>query len=128
MKHLFIINPMAGKGRTLEYIPEIKKIFKVIKDEYFIQITNRPGHATEIVRSYVKTDIFRVYSIGGDGTLNEVLNGIVGSGSSLAVIPSGSGNDFFRSLCNDNKLSNLLLRTIKGEERLIALDKEERGG
>jgi len=101
MKHLFIINPVAGKGKALEFIPKIEKLFSSRKnDVYFIETTERPGHATELVRNYVSRDTYRVYSLGGDGTLNEVLNGLAGSDSSLAVIPTGSGNDFVKSLEN----------------------------
>lgn len=121
MKHLFIINPMAGKGKALDLIPKIKKVFEKRNELYFIEVTLKPGHATEIVRRYVDTDKFRVYSVGGDGTLNEVLNGLVGSDSSLAVIPSGSGNDFIKSIIRDYNNSDILLRTINGNEELIDL-------
>jgi YegS/Rv2252/BmrU family lipid kinase len=100
MKHLFIINPIAGKGKGLKYISKIKKYFSVRNDKYFIEVTKYPGHAIGLVRKYVSQDTYRVYSIGGDGTLNEVLNGMIGSDSSLAIIPAGSGNDFFKSVIN----------------------------
>ena len=61
----------------------------------------------------------RIYSVGGDGTLNEVLNGMVNSGSSLAVIPSGSGNDFIKSVVGRDIPDNILSATIEGTERLI---------
>lgn len=98
MKHLFVINPAAGKGKTLEYVDIIKKYFAGKKDIYFIEITKYPGHCTDLVRKYVSRDTFRVYAIGGDGTVNEVLNGIAGSDSYLAVIPAGCGNDYFKSI------------------------------
>jgi len=121
MKHLFIINPAAGKGNTSKIIPSIKKIFDNREDEYIIELTEYEGHATEIVKEYVSKDKYRVYSVGGDGTLNEVLNGIVNSNSSLAVIPSGTGNDFIKSITEDYKTEDILLRTIEGQEELIDL-------
>ena len=128
MKHLFIINPVAGKGKALEYIPEIKKIFSKRKNEvYFIETTERPGHATELVKSYVGKDTYRVYSIGGDGTLNEVLNGMAGSDSSLAVVPAGSGNDFIKNLENYSDLDTtklaILESLIDGTEKPIDIGK-----
>ena len=123
MKHLFIVNPVAGKGKTLPIIAEIKEAFKGINEEYIIEVTERPGHATEIVKKYVKMEDYRVYSVGGDGTLNEVLNGIVNSKSSLAIIPSGTGNDFIKSICKDLNKSDLLHRTINGKEEFIDLAK-----
>ena len=62
---------------------------------------------------------YGIYSVGGDGTLNEVLNGLVGSGSSLAVIPSGSGNDFIKSIVGRTIPDDIIPATIKGAEQLI---------
>lgn len=123
MKHLFIINPLAGKGGGVTYVEKIEKYFEENKElsnkePYYIEFTKGPGDATEIARKYVADDQYRVYSIGGDGTLNEVLNGVIESSSSLAVIPSGSGNDFFRNI-GDTLDSSLLYRTINGTEKYI---------
>lgn len=123
MKHLFIINPVAGKGKALKLIPDIERVFKNHPEDYIIEITERPGHATEIVRSYVEKEIYRVYSMGGDGTLNEVLNGMAGSRSILGVIPCGSGNDFIKSIDNGRDIYEIIERTIQGKERLIDLAK-----
>lgn len=127
MDHLFIINPVAGQGKPLKLIPEIKKIFSSRDDAFNIEITERPGHATDIVKRYTSKKKHRVYSIGGDGTLNEVLNGMVNSGSSLAVIPAGSGNDFSRNL-NITITSNrygydILNRTVNGKEEPVDIVK-----
>jgi YegS/Rv2252/BmrU family lipid kinase len=118
MKHLFIINPAAGKGKGVQYAEAIREHFKHSQDHYYIEFTKGPGDASGIVKKYVAADNYRVYSIGGDGTLNEVLNGIVRSSSSLAIIPTGSGNDFFRNI-DDKPDENLLYRTIHGTEKYI---------
>lgn len=126
MKHLFIINPAAGKGKTLELIPHIEKIFKSRDDEYVIEVTREAGHAVEIAKSYSISEEYRIYSVGGDGTLNEVLNGMAGSNSSLAVIPSGSGNDFIKNIYNfdkDENLIELLVKTINGKEKYMDIGK-----
>ncbi|MDD2371105.1 MAG: diacylglycerol kinase family lipid kinase [Firmicutes bacterium] len=122
MKHLFIINPVAGKGHSEKYKKDIQDYFKDKRDTYSIEITQSPGHATTLTKEYVRNSNWRVYSIGGDGTLNEVLNGLVGSGSSLGVIPSGSGNDFFRSLNSSNNI-DILKNTIEGKETKCSLGK-----
>ena len=114
MKHLFIINPVAGGGRALKLMPEIKRALKDRNEEFIIKITERPEHATDIARQHVVGEKYRVYSVGGDGTLNEVLNGVVNSGSELAVIPCGSGNDFMKSLANINDMHSLIEKTIGG--------------
>lgn len=121
MKHLFIINPEAGKGKTLDVLPIIKEIFRTRSDEYIVEMTKYQGHATEIVKKYVEDDTFRVYSVGGDGTLNEIINGVVGSNSSVAIVPSGTGNDFVRSIYDADMEDNILKRLIEGEEKLVDL-------
>lgn len=123
MKHVFIINPAAGNGRTLKLIPKINEYFKTTDMEYCVEVTKYPGHATEIAAQYASGEVCRIYSVGGDGTLNEVLNGIVGSKCSLAVIPSGSGNDFIRSITDKKDFENILKETIQGEEHEIDLAK-----
>lgn len=124
MNHLFIINPAAGKGKALKLIPEIEKIFKNREDKFIIEITTETGHATEIAKQYSSGGDYRIYSVGGDGTLNEVLNGMVHCNCSLAVIPAGSGNDFVKSIYNcteDNSIEDKLLSMINGKEKEVDL-------
>lgn len=119
MKHLFILNPAAGKGKALKLIPAIKTYFAASNEEFDIEITKYPGHATEIAAEYSSRQPCRIYSVGGDGTLNEVLNGMAGSSSSLAVIPGGSGNDFIKSIEPGSDLENIIPRTVEGTAGLI---------
>jgi len=119
MKHIFIVNPAAGKGKTTEQIPEIKRICESNGLEYEIVETEYPGHATEIAASYNEAEPLRIYSVGGDGTLNEVLNGMAGSKNSLAAIPCGSGNDFIRSIVGPDIPENITEATINGTEQTI---------
>jgi YegS/Rv2252/BmrU family lipid kinase len=119
MKHLFILNPAAGKGRTVRLIPEINSCCESRGLDYQIAVTEYPGHATEIAAAYSKEQPLRIYSVGGDGTLNEVLNGMAGSGSSLGVIPSGSGNDFIRSIPGTQLKGDLVKQAVEGTEQFI---------
>ncbi len=123
MKHLFIVNPAAGKGKALKLIPEIERAFQDRTGDYTIKTTERPGHATEIVREHVDKEFHRVYSMGGDGTLNEILNGMAGTESELAVIPCGSGNDFIKSIISNVNLENIIERTVNGTKQIIDLAK-----
>lgn len=99
MKDLFIVNPKAGNGEGLRKSKIIEEIAKKRKQPYEMIYTQHPLHATEIARSYRQSDDVRVFAVGGDGTLNEVLNGM-NVGVSLGIIPCGSGNDFFRMITN----------------------------
>lgn len=98
--HLFIVNPVAGKGHTLKIIPEIEALMEKHSLPFKIEITKAPGHASVIAKEYITGNKnLRIYAVGGDGTLNEVLQGVVGSDACLGIIPAGTGNDFIKSFC-----------------------------
>ena len=96
MKHIFIVNPTAGAGRALKVSNNIKNVCEEENIDYEIIYTNKKGEATKIAKKIKGRNI--VYAVGGDGTLNEVVNGLFGSKNILGLIPAGSGNDFYRSL------------------------------
>ncbi len=121
MRYLFIVNPIAGRGKSLVYIDKIKKYFCEEHEEVIIEITNRENHATEIAKSYCTKKDYHVFAIGGDGTINEVINGLVGTGSILSVIPCGTGNDFARSLYNNHTFDDYLTSLINGQSTYIDL-------
>ncbi len=93
-----IINPIAGKGKTARKIPELKRIIetqdKGIFDLYF---TEYHEHAIKLTQQYAR-DYDAVLAMGGDGTVNEVLRGVIGTGTVMGIIPEGRGNDFARSI------------------------------
>ncbi len=93
MMHYFIMNPNAGKGKALEIKAKIEHYFKDRQD-YQIFLTTRPKEASELAKKYAFQGENRIYAVGGDGTLNEVLNGVIHSPSALGLIPAGTGNDF----------------------------------
>ena len=104
MKHIFIINPVSGAGRGGKIGKRIEEVAPTLGIDYEIHYTSRGHEATEIAKKH-KKDQGIIYSVGGDGTLLEVLNGIMGSKNMLAVIPAGSGNDFYRSIENREEMS-----------------------
>jgi len=96
MKTVFIVNPCAGQGVDEALIEKIQ----ALSDENIeIYITRSPGDATEYVRSFCTScGGARFIACGGDGTLNEVLNGVIGfENAEVGVLPSGTGNDFCRN-------------------------------
>lgn len=110
MKHIFIINPKAGKGEAYSrFMPSIIKEIKNFKDkiEYKIHITTGKNDAKRFCKKLCmlrkNNEILRFYACGGDGTLNEVVNGVYGYNNvEVACIPSGSGNDFVKNFDNAN--------------------------
>lgn len=99
IKHLFILNPKAGKiNKTDELRRKIDRMMAARGDDYEIMLTEYEGHATAIAEDAASMGgPLRVYACGGDGTLNEVLNGVVGFGNvELTHFPSGTGNDFIK--------------------------------
>lgn len=96
MKHVFILNPMAGNGKQAEALRE--KI-RALPCDFEIHETTEHLDATRYVRTYCETHDgpIRFYACGGDGTIKEVAEGILGhENASLSCCPIGSGNDFVR--------------------------------
>ncbi len=110
MKHVFIINPNAGIVNTY------KKTFETIssfKDKFDITIykTTKQKDATNYIKDFCKqnqNEHLRFYACGGDGTINEVLNGIIGfENVSMSAYPCGSGNDFVKAVGGSEKYLDL---------------------
>ncbi len=122
MKHVFIINPAAGKDNSYENIRKILEGQKV-KVDYELYQTQAPGDATAYIRKYCDTykEPVRFYACGGDGTLNEVVNGAVGyEHASISCYPCGSGNDFVKYYGGKKAFWNLP-ELIEGKEEYIDL-------
>ncbi len=104
MKHIFIINPKAGKG---DGVSRIYDMADVLRDRHGLDVscilTQSRGHATELTRSLAETgEEFRFYACGGDGTINEVANGIAGfPNAAMTAVPIGTGNDFLKNFGAD---------------------------
>lgn len=97
MKHIFIINPAAGKtDKTAEYTANIQKSCAGLS--YEIVVSRGPGDCTRIARESAQTgEEVRLYACGGDGTLNEVVAGAAGfDNAAVTVYVGGSGNDFVK--------------------------------
>ncbi len=98
MKHIFIVNPIAGKGKGPEIVvPQLKKVFNNEQD-YKVFITRYKGHTAEICEKLAQSsEPMRIYACGGEGTCFDVLNAVVNHPNiSIGVIPCGSANDFLK--------------------------------
>ena len=95
MRHLFIINPAAGKKASTV---ELDRILSTLSFEHEVVYTTQAGDAERIARAAAETgDEVRIYACGGDGTLNEVVNGAAGfDNAAVTCVPKGTGNDFLK--------------------------------
>lgn len=96
MNHVFVVNPHAGKGNNET---ELRNKIKAAGIDAHIHVTAGRGDGVAFVRQWCETHPGenRFYACGGDGTLNEVVNGAAGmSGASVYPYPCGSGNDFVK--------------------------------
>ena len=91
MKIKVIINRKARDGRNRDVEPVLREKFG--GSLVGLEETAYPRHATELARQAVKDGIDTLVAVGGDGTVNEVLNGIVGTKVALGIIPAGTAND-----------------------------------
>ena len=101
MKYIFILNPCAGKkSRYREYERQIMEIMKDSDIPYSVYITEYAGHATALAKNACESNIFiKIFVFGGDGTVNEAVNGAMGHGNcEIGVFPCGTGNDFVTAL------------------------------
>ena len=110
MRHIFIVNPAAGKGRGFSRRLEEIKEFALRKGlDHKIYVTEGPGRATDFVASQcLEGGAVRFYACGGDGTLREVASGAAGcSGAEVAYYPCGTGNDFMRNFQEEKSFKKL---------------------
>ena len=119
MEHLFIINPAAGKvDKTTEYSALIKTLCEKKGLTYRIALSEGPGDITRIAREAAQTGKeLRIYACGGDGTLNEAVNGVVGYPNvAVTCYVCGSGNDFVKIFSKPEAFRSLE-RLLDAEER-----------
>lgn len=104
MKHVFIINPHAGKK---DQTARLYEMADHLRDDHGLDctcmLTDRPGGATDMARKLAESgERARLYACGGDGTISEVANGIAGfDNAAMTCIPSGTGNDFLKNFGSD---------------------------
>ena len=97
MKYIFIINPIAGRGKYKKILPNIEKICNERKIDYEIKYISKEKDGAQIASEY-KNEENVIYVVGGDGTITKTIAGIVGTKNKLGVIPAGSGNDTYRTI------------------------------
>jgi YegS/Rv2252/BmrU family lipid kinase len=111
---IFIINPTSGTTKKANLPALIEKNIDRNIFEYEIIYTQRPKHATEIATQASQDNTTIVVAVGGDGTINEVAQGLVNTSTILGIVPMGSGNGLARHL-------KIPLKTAKAIARLNEL-------
>lgn len=98
---LFIVNSTAGRGKTGRKINELMDLLNKHNFDYQIELTKYHKHAVELAKTGIKQGYRKLIAVGGDGTINEVITGIMESGKSdkvgLGIFPEGGGNDFAKN-------------------------------
>ncbi len=102
MKIELIINQAAGGGKPEKVVPEVENILQTFHLPYHISWTSSPGGAVDLAKEAAERGTDIVVSVGGDGTINEIVNGLLPVKkdlvpSKLGIIPAGWANDFIKS-------------------------------
>jgi diacylglycerol kinase (ATP) len=113
----FIVNPASANGRTRRRWRDQEPAFRAALGASFeVHMTDHPGHAAELTRAALAGGASTIVSVGGDGTLNEVVNGFLDEGgrpwsrnSCLAVLPLGTSSDFVKTFGGPATLAELAL-------------------
>ncbi len=129
MKTIVIVNPQAGNGRTEKIWPNIESALEKSIGSFEVLQTTCRGDATDLSRRILKEDAARIVAVGGDGHLNEVLNGFiendlpVNAESRLSFVMTGTGCDFQRSLGISGKWQNAAAKLKDAKVRKIDVGK-----
>jgi len=129
VKTIVIVNPQAGNGRTEKIWPNIESALEKSIGSFEVLQTTCRGDATDLSRRILKEDAARIVAVGGDGHLNEVLNGFiendlpVNAESRLSFVMTGTGCDFQRSLGISGKWQNAVAKLKDAKVRKIDVGK-----
>ena len=124
-KMFIIVNPVSSNKVTAKEWPQFEKVLLDSGYEFEAALTERPGHATELTRQALNAGYKTIMSVGGDGTMNEVVNGFFEGGklmyedSRLVVFSRGTGCDFIKTLGIKKGIEELLLTLERNETRKI---------
>jgi diacylglycerol kinase (ATP) len=118
---VFLVNPASGNGATGKRWPELAHRAAQLGLEGTTLLSERPGHLIELAGEAARDGAELVVSVGGDGTLNEVVNGLVRAGASteLATIPLGTGMDFVRTYKIPTRFDDAVRTALEGTTRTI---------
>ena len=94
----FIVNPISGTKAKNRVAKLIRELLDTRQFAPTVVATEYAGHATQLAQHFAMEDYYAVVAVGGDGTVNEVASGLIGTNTALGIIPNGSGNGLARHL------------------------------
>lgn len=117
-----ILNPFSGRGAALKRLDEMKAALAAAGVVYELALTERPNHATELARQAVAQGYSPIVAAGGDGLLNEVINGVAAAAGEddwplFGVLPLGTANDLVANLEMPASLTEAAQVIARGEVR-----------
>jgi diacylglycerol kinase (ATP) len=120
-----IVNPAAGAGKTGKLWPRIMDLLKGHGLRFEHAITEAPGHAIELAKTAAKKGYDMVVSVGGDGTINEIVNGLYASGSIkdnlLGIVETGTGGDYVRTVGTPRHYEEACRRFLQPQKQTVDL-------
>lgn len=125
LRHVVIVNPISGRGNGEKFYPIIEKRLRELGIQFRMVRTQTPGHAIQLAQQASEDGNEVVVAVGGDGTANEVLNGLVqarqqGNGrAALGLIPVGRGNDFAYGVGTPTSLEDACQLLVAGNRKWI---------
>ena len=129
--YFLVVNLIAGLGLCKRLFPGVRKELDRRGISYDLHYTNEPQEAIDVARMGVDAGFTHIVAMGGDGTINEVANGLGDSAATLGVIPAGKGNDFARMMgipidppgaidaLERGVVRNVDLGVVNGERRFV---------
>ncbi|RAK21174.1 YegS/Rv2252/BmrU family lipid kinase [Anoxybacillus vitaminiphilus] len=121
--YYFIVNKISGNGNGLKVWKKVEKLLQEKQLNYQMRFTERPKHAVEIAKEAASEQCYAVVALGGDGTIHDVANGLIGSNIPLGIIPAGSGNDLAKALNIPMDYKKALERILMGKPRKMDVGK-----
>ncbi len=123
---VLVVNPRAGAGTAAERLPALRKALEEAGARFEVALTEGPRDATRIVREALSSGAAGVAVVGGDGTLNEAVNGFfddegnpVAEDAWLGPLPCGTGGDFRRTLGISRRIDPMVTRMLWARPRRV---------
>jgi YegS/Rv2252/BmrU family lipid kinase len=119
LEHIILVNPIAGKKNGEKYGIRIQKLLAKNNITSSIHVSKHAEHLTVLAKEFSLKNKCRFYSVGGDGTLNEIMQGIIGTDSEIVVTACGTGNDFVKSISKYKSMRKIISNSINSPSTYI---------